>query len=100
MWPSWSPDGARIAYMSGQEKHHQIWVMNTDGSGARRLTFNEHDDWRPRWSPDGSKIVFNSFRGATVGLYIMNPDGTGERNLTPFSDYAMQVSWCPSRTPR
>jgi TolB protein len=95
MWPSWSPDGAQIAYMSGEQKHHQIWVMNADGSGARRLTFNQYDDWRPRWSPDGSKIVFNSFRNDIVGLYVMNPDGSGERHLTPFSDHAMQVSWCP-----
>jgi len=96
MWPSWSPDGAKIAYMSGEQKRHQIWVINADGSGAKQITFNQHDDWRPRWSPDGSKIVFNSFRDDTVGLYIMNPDGSEERHLTPFSDYVMQVSWCPS----
>jgi TolB protein len=96
MWPSWSPDGAQIAYMSGEQKHHQIWVMNADGSAARRLTFNQYDDWRPRWSPDGTKIVFNSFREDTVGLYVMNSDGSEERHLTPFSDYVMQVSWCPS----
>jgi TolB protein len=69
--------------------------MNADGSNATRLTFNEHDDWRPKWSPDGTKIIFNSFRGDTVGLYIMNPDGSDERLVTPFSDSVMQVSWCP-----
>lgn len=95
MWPSWSPDGQWIAYMSGEPKRHQLWVMKADGSGAKRLTFNQYDDWRPRWSPDGSKIVFNSFRDDTVGLYLISPDGSGERHLTPFSDYVMQVSWCP-----
>jgi len=95
MWPAWSPDGAAIAFMSGERDHHQIWLMNADGSGAKRLTNNGYDDWRPMWSPDGSKIAFLSFREGKAGIYLMNSDGTEERHLTPFSDYALQVAWCP-----
>jgi TolB protein len=96
MWPSWSPDGSKIAFMSGEMKHHQLWVMNIDGSEKTRLTHNAFDDWRPRWSPDGTRIAFNSFRGDRVGLFLMNADGSGERHLTPFTDHAMQVAWYPN----
>jgi Tol biopolymer transport system component len=47
------------------------------------------------WSPDGSKIAFLSFREGKAGIYLMNSDGSEERHLTPFSDYALQVAWCP-----
>ncbi len=62
--PAWSPDGRRIAFMrfspAGRNWGGQNWdvyVMNTDGSGQRRLTRNA---WlaAPAWSPDGRKIAF------------------------------------------
>lgn len=96
MWPAWSPDGSRIAFMSGERDNHQIWVMNADGTGPERLTHNRFDDWRPMWSPDGSKIAFLSFRDGGAGVYLINADGSDERHLTPFSEYAMQVAWCPN----
>jgi TolB protein len=59
LWPRWSPDGKRIVYQSGPPDIllGQIWVMNADGSGKRRLTgpsdgLNVH----PAWSPDGAQI--------------------------------------------
>ena len=36
---AWSPDGRKIAFLAGATRNYwQIYVMNADGSGLRRLT--------------------------------------------------------------
>jgi TolB protein len=49
--PAWSPDGTRIAFMSGRDGNHQVYVMDADGSGQTNLTDNPADDGFPAWSP-------------------------------------------------
>ena len=36
--PSWFPDGKRIAFQSDRSGRMEVWVMNSDGSGARQIT--------------------------------------------------------------
>jgi eukaryotic-like serine/threonine-protein kinase len=60
----------------------EIYVMNPDGSGQRRLTRNDGADDNPAWSPDGKRIAFTGRRGAAVDIYVMNADGTEQRRLT------------------
>jgi hypothetical protein len=49
--PSWSPDGSRIAFVSTRDGNPEIYVMNADGSGQRRLTSNTVYDGQPAWRP-------------------------------------------------
>ena len=60
----WSPDGRQIAFVrkvrtrpSGPDYgNREIYVMNADGSGQRRLTHSSAYDAEPAWSPDGREI--------------------------------------------
>lgn len=54
--PTRSPDGTRIAFISGGG----VFVMNADGSNATALLVREDLDWDAAltWSPDGKSIVF------------------------------------------
>ena len=56
----WSPDGSKIAFVSGREDHKsQVFLMPTDGGEGCRLTaLQEGSIGDFRWSPDGSKIAF------------------------------------------
>lgn len=43
--PAWSPDGRRIAFASNHESRYmQIYIVRSDGSGLRRITFDETAD--------------------------------------------------------
>ncbi len=63
--PSWSPDGQRLVFSSmGKSGKMDLYTVEADGSGLRRLTDDSYDDRDPAWSPDGSSIVFTSDRNA------------------------------------
>jgi Tol biopolymer transport system component len=47
--PTWSPDGTRLAFVSGAD----VWVMDADGSHPHEIATG----WLPAWSPDGSTIA-------------------------------------------
>jgi Tol biopolymer transport system component/tRNA A-37 threonylcarbamoyl transferase component Bud32 len=56
--PRWSPDGSRIAFTSARDGGAQTWIVNADGTGARRLTrFGDTAVFFPAWSPDGRQLV-------------------------------------------
>jgi TolB protein len=51
-YPSWSPDGSRIAfYTNRDEGDHEIYIMNADGSEPERITNSPGWDGLPAWSP-------------------------------------------------
>ena len=84
-FPSWSPDGERIAFASdrrGDFVNFEIYVMDADGGNQRRLTENRHEDSSPSWSPDGKRITFNSRRDGNLEIYVMDANGGNQQRLT------------------
>ncbi len=101
--PRWSPDGRRIAFASTRDdpdpdddnRIYNIYVMNADGSGQTRLTYNSALDLDPRWSSDGRRIAFASTRDGNYETYVMNADGSGQTRLTYNSAFDLSPSWSP-----
>ncbi|MGQ0652038.1 MAG: Tol-Pal system beta propeller repeat protein TolB [Betaproteobacteria bacterium] len=81
--PAWSPDGARLAVSLSRDGGSQIFLLNADGSGVRRLTTSTAIDTEPRFSPDGQWIYFTSDRGGSPQIYRM-PAGGGEPQRVTF----------------
>jgi len=76
----------------------EIYLMDADGTNARRLTDNHDGDSLPAISPDGTRIVFDSNRLRTAGqpanttqLFLMNIDGSAQAPLT----WGSSASWSP-----
>jgi dipeptidyl aminopeptidase/acylaminoacyl peptidase len=72
----------RIAFMSNRSGRFDIYVMNADGSGLKRLTDHPAADINPALSPDGKRIAFTSERDEDAEVYVMNIDGSGLVRLT------------------
>src|SRR5205809_7842958 len=74
-----------------------IYVMNADGSGQRRVTRNPEYDGYPALSPDGRSIAFDSERQGKVALFVMDADGSGQRRLTQNLGTDGMPAWSPGR---
>lgn len=85
---SWTPDG-KIVYVSTASGNQDIWIMNSDGSNQKQLTFNEHSDFDPSVSPDNRYIVFASERSGNTKIWKMDINGENIKQLThgSTSDY-------------
>ena len=94
--PSWSPDRKQIVYVSARGGDADVYVMNADGTGQRRLAGSKKgpQDQYPAWSPDGKLIAFASNRGGEEDIFVMRADGTGLRRLTK------NAAWIEDQQPR
>jgi dipeptidyl aminopeptidase/acylaminoacyl peptidase len=84
----------RATSFDGSDIESDIYVLDVDGSGEKRLTDTPGLDGFPSWSPDGEKIVFASDRegGGNWDLYVMDSDGSDQRRLTDTPDHDESVS--------
>jgi serine/threonine protein kinase/Tol biopolymer transport system component len=74
-----SPDRRKVAadQTDPDGRRTDIWVHETAGGAAARLTFDPGNDQTPVWSPDGEQIVFFSNQTGRSQLYLKNADGSG-----------------------
>ena len=79
--PEWSHDGTRIAFTSDKDtdvsRNLDIYIINKDGTGLRRFTTQDAQDYYPTWSPDDSQMVFISRRWGGDDILIKPIVSTG-----------------------
>jgi Tol biopolymer transport system component len=94
-----SPDGASVLYTvtvpdlpHGTRQAH-VWMMDTDGTQQRQITFGDKLESAPSFSPDGKWIAFVSTRDGEPNLYVMPRAGGESRALTKVSTGVSDPVW-------
>lgn len=81
----------KIVFVSDRDHHGKfdLYLMNPDGSGVRKILSLAGSIRHPRFSPDGRKIAFQN--DGPRSLCTINPDGTDLRTIAydTYDDYAM-----------
>ncbi len=81
-FPTWSPDGRRIAFARLEAR--QIFVMDADGTNEQQLTYQRNAE-NPSWSPDGDYIAYQTSHDGNFEIYLVKVDDALQlKNSTPF----------------
>ncbi|MGI8784388.1 MAG: protein kinase domain-containing protein [Acidobacteriota bacterium] len=92
VFPSLSPDGKSIVYVSLSSGNWDIYLQRVGGQNPVNLTKDSPaTDTQPAFSPDGEYIAFRSSR-AGGGIFIMGATGESVRRLT---DFGFNPVWSP-----
>ena len=76
-------------------EEHGVYVMRSDGSGARRIWYAPTPVTGLGWSPNGEKLAVGTLGyGREGGLYVMNADGSSSVRIADISPAAVP-SWSP-----
>lgn len=71
---------ARIVYASTENQQSDLWAINADRSGSRRLT--DDSGFFPSVSRDGRLVAYVSAQGGTLHIWRMDADGGNKQQLT------------------
>ena len=97
--PQWSPDGARIVFVSSQGDTAELWSVPADGGFPARLTVGAGDGGAapriPLWSPDGAYVSCVSRKSGSDEVWLWPVNGDAGFQLTSLGGRIHSMSWSP-----
>ena len=83
--PRFSPDGQWIVFLSDREGSENVWIMKTDGSGAKQVSKDPQNEFAsPTWDPSG-KYIYVSKTKFGIGpreIWMYHVDGGSGVQIT------------------
>jgi dipeptidyl aminopeptidase/acylaminoacyl peptidase len=83
-FPSFAPDGTRLAFISNLSGLPQVWTVDTVGGWPMPATALDDPIYSVAWSPNGEWLAFVLAPGGGMNrqIYLVHPDGSALRRLT------------------
>ena len=80
--PMFSPDGARLVYVSFEDKKPIVYVQSLQDGSRRKTAAFKGSNSAPAWAPDGKRLAVVLTRDEASQIYLINVDGSGLSRLT------------------
>ena len=93
--PRWSPDGAKLAYVSFENKKPQIWVHEIYTSKRTLVGNFRGSNSAPAWSPDGNTLAIALTLSGATQIYAIPAGGGESRRLTNSSGIDTEPAYSP-----
>ena len=90
-FPSISPDGRHVIFMSDRSGAASIWRMDIDGRNPKQI-LTEMDSILPIYSPDGQWVIFQSRDLNKLGWWRMPADGGEPVQILGFGERYVAIS--------
>jgi Tol biopolymer transport system component len=101
--PTCNSGGTQVAWANESETYqgtHDIWIMDTDGTGAFQLTTHSSDETEPAWNPGDTMIVYVSNNGGDYEVWMENADDSGNAAPMTFNSHQDRAPvWAPTVLP-
>jgi Tol biopolymer transport system component len=98
--PAISPAGSRVAFVTDRAGFQDIFVVNTDGTGLRRITPADPSpavttEWWPAWSPNSQFLAYSSTIDGTADIWTTTVDAptVTRTRLTGTLDTDLHPTW-------
>jgi len=95
MSPSWSPDGKRLAYVSFESKHPEVFIQDMNTSQRRSVSKLPGINGAPAWSPDGKKLALTLSHKGNPDIYVLDLASGKRRQLTRSFAIDTEPTWTP-----
>ena len=95
LFPSWTPDGKKLVYISYKRGKPQVLGFDLFTNREAPISTREGLNLRGRWSPDGKYLAIPLGLGRNVDLYLLNPGGHIVERLTRDRNIDISPAWSP-----
>jgi eukaryotic-like serine/threonine-protein kinase len=103
LFPTWSPKGSTLGFVTDRSGHREIWLKSIS-EGWERPLVTQHDfpddptQWllTPAFSPDGSRIAYSRISNQHLGqLWISPVSGGTPLRVNSSKGYEIAPAWSP-----
>ena len=97
MSPAWSPDGKKLAYVSFENGHSEIFMQTLDGKQRVKLADFKGINGAPAFSPDGKQLALTLSKDGSADIYLMDLKTRKiTRRVTRHWAIETEAVWAPS----
>ena len=95
MSPNWSPDGARLAYVSFEGRRASIFLQDLATGSRQKLTSFPGINGAPAFSPDGTRMAMTLSKDGNPEVYVIHLRSRNLTRLTNNPAIDTEPAWAP-----